>query len=269
MLLLVGLGTLAAAGPPEAGAPSTPASGDGDGPVVYPEPRETLEPVIRRDPLAFLQRARDWARDHIHEYTCQFQRLERVGGKLQKPEKTRLKFRARPFSLYMKWIEEPSKGQEVIYVEGKYGGKIQVHPSGILGIIFRRVPLDPEGKTARKHSRRPITMAGMVNMVSLVARQCEEAHDRGDLTLTYEGVRVEGGRPAFVLKRVLPPDKGYPCETLVIFIDTETLACVRTDAYNWEGELISHYFYTNITFQPDLTDRDFDPDNPDYGYRLF
>jgi len=255
---------------PETGQPASSApAASSKGGAVNPKSREALEPALRRDPLKFLQRARDWTEKHIHDYTCRFQRLERVGGKLQKPEKTRMKFRRHPFSVYMKWIADPSKGQEVIYVDGKYKDEIQVHPSGILGIIFRRVGLDPTGKTALKHSRRPITMAGMVNMIQLVARQCEEAHGRGDLTLTYEGVRVEAGRPAYVLKRILPPNKGYPCETLVIFIDAKTLACVRTDAYNWDGDLISHYFYTDIDLDPGLDDSDFDPDNPDYGYRLF
>jgi len=265
---MVGLAAFATAAATDAGE-STSADASPTSPAATPESRETLEPTIRRDPLAFLQRARAWAENHIHEYTCHFQKLERVDGRLQKPEKMRMKFRREPFSVYLKWIAEPSKGQEVIYVQGKYKGHVQVHPSGLLGVIFRRVPIDPMGKTARKHSRRPVTMAGMVNMIGLVTGQCEEAHARGDLTLTYEGVRVEAGRPAYVLKRVLPPDKGYPCETLLIFIDTETLACVRTDAYNWDGELISHYFYTNLNMAPGLTDRDFDPDNPDYGYRLF
>jgi len=268
--LLVCLTAPALGAAPEAGQPASSApAGASKGEAVYPKSRRALEPIIRRDPLGLLRRARDWAESHLHDYTCRFQRIERVGGTLQKPEKTRMKFRRQPFSVYMKWIADPSKGQEVIYVEGKYKDEIQVHPSGILGLIFRRVGLDPTGKTARKHSRRPITMAGMLNMIRLVTRQCEDAHERGDLTLTYEGVRVEAGRPAYVLKRILPPDKGYPCETLVIFIDTRTLACVRTDAYNWAGELISHYFYTDIDLDPGLDDRDFDPDNPDYEYRLF
>jgi hypothetical protein len=260
---------LAAGAASDAAQPAAPGPKAADGAVVYPQSREAMEPVIRKDPLAFLKRARDWADGRIRDYTCHFQKLERVGGELQRPEQMRMKFRLEPFSVYLKWISGPSEGQEVLYVEGQYKGKIQAHPSGILGVIFRKVAIDPDGKVAMKHSRRPLTKAGMVNMVELIARQCEEAHGRGDLTLTYEGVRVEADRPAYVLKRLLPPDKGYPCETLVIFIDTETLACVRSDAYDWDGELISHYFYTNIDFTPSLTDRDFDTDNPDYGYRLF
>jgi len=252
---------LCAAGP---AAPTAPAD-----PAVYPKCRDEVERLIRKDPLAFLQLARDWTAPRVTSYTGQFQKLERINGELRKLEKMHMKFRAEPFSVYLKWTSDSKKGQEAIYVRGLHKGKAQVHPAGLIGLIFRRVGIDPEGEEARKHSRRPVTMAGMSNMVTLITGQSEEARRRGDLTLTYEGVRHDGGRASYVLKRVLPDGKGYPCETLLIFIDCQYLVCVRTDAYNWNGDLISHYFYTDLVINPGLTDRDFDPDNPDYGYRLF
>jgi len=237
--------------------------------AVYPRGPAEMEPLIRADPLRFLQTARDWAAARIRRYTCRFQKLERIDGELQRPETMRMKFRADPFSVYLKWTADPSKGQEVIFVRGKYADKAVVHPSGLIGKIFRKVSIDPEGKIARKHSRRPITMAGMVYMIQLITGQCEEAQRRGDLTLTYEGIRHDGGRPSYLLKRVLPKDKGYPCKVLLIFVDCQTLACVRTDAYDWGGEILSHYFYTDLQINPDLPDDAFDPNNPDYGYRYF
>ena len=236
---------------------------------VYPKGREEMEALARTDPLRLLQVAREWHGERITGYTCRFQKVESIGGKLRKPETMRMKFRKTPFSVYLKWTSGPSKDQEVIYVEGVNKGKAVVHPSGILGMLFRKVSIDPLGKTATKHSRKPITMAGMENMISLITDQCEEAKAKGDLTLTYEGIRHDGGRPSYVLKRVLPEKKGYPCEVLIIYIDTEYLVCVRTDAYDWGGELQSHYFYTDLAINPGVTDEDFDPDNRAYAYRLF
>ncbi|HUU93793.1 MAG TPA: DUF1571 domain-containing protein [Phycisphaerae bacterium] len=236
---------------------------------VYPKGPEEMEALARTDPLRLLQVARDWHGERIVGYTCRFQKVENIDGELRKPETMRMKFRKTPFSVYLKWISDPSKDQEVIYVEGANKGKAVVHPPGILGILFRRVSIDPFGKTATKHSRRPITMAGMENMISLITGQSEEAKAKGDLTLTYEGIRHDGGRPSYVLKRVLPEKKGYPCEVLIIYIDTEYLVCVRTDAYDWGGELQSHYFYTDLALNPGVTNEDFDPDNRAYAYRLF
>lgn len=109
----------------------------------------------------------------------------------------------------------------------------------------------------------------MGNMLRLVLAQSEEAKSSGDLVLTYDGTREEGGRPAYMFTRTLPNKRGYPCAVLTIYIDRETLACVRTDSYDWSGSLFAHYSYSNIMINVGLVDRDFDPDNRDYGYRLF
>jgi hypothetical protein len=242
--------------------PSTPSP-------VYPKGLKEMEPLAKKEPLRLLQTARDWHDARIVGYTCRFQKIENIGGKLRKPETMRMIFRKAPFSIYLKWVTEPRKDQEAIYVDGAHKGKAVVHPPGLLGLLFRKVSIDPRGSLAMKHSRRPVTMAGIGNMISLVTRQCEEAKAKGDLTLTYEGIRHDGGRPSYVFKRVLPEKKGYPCDVLIIYIDVEYLLCVRTDAYDWGGELLSHYFYTDLAVNPGVTDDDFDPDNRAYGYRLF
>jgi len=237
--------------------------------AVFTDSPQKMEQLAASNPLEFMRIALRWTDANVIDYTCQLQKQEKIDGELQKTETMQMKFRANVFSVYLKWIAEPSKGQEVIYVDGKNDGKTVVHPSGFLGLLMRRVSLDPAGKTAMKHSRRPITSAGMANMLRLVIPQCEKALAAGDLTLTYEGLRTEGGRPAYVFKRVLPNKNDYPCPVLVIYLDQQFLTCVRTDAYDWDGSLLSQYIYSDITINPVLTDADFDPDNRDYNFRIF
>jgi hypothetical protein len=129
--------------------------------------------------------------------------------------------------------------------------------------------VEPTSKLALKHSRRPLTFAGMANMLRLVIPQCEKARANGDLTLTYEGLRDQNGRPTYVFKRVLPNKNDYPCPVLIIYIDQQFLICVRTDAYDWDGTLLSQYIYTDILINPGLKDEDFDVDNRDYNFRVF
>jgi hypothetical protein len=261
---------MALAGEPPPPVPVTPRTTEAaPSTVVYPKRPADLEAMARTDPLGLLREALRWHDAMIKGYTCQFYKVEMVGGKLLKPETMRMKFRVAPFSVYLKWIAAPSEGQEVIYVEGENKGNAWVHPSGLLGVLFRKVSIDPAGKTALKHSRRPVSNAGMGNMLNLIIPQCEAAQTKGDLKLTYEGLQQDAGRTYYVLKRVLPKDKGYPCDVLLIYLDTETLMCARTDAYDWSGELVSHYYYTDVVLNPELTDDDFDPDNKDYNYRLF
>jgi len=237
--------------------------------AVYPQPREEVEALARRDPLEFLRLSLKWYEAKVTSYACQFHKHERVGDKVRKPETIFMKFREKPFSVYMKWTADPSKGQEVIYVEGQYDNKAVVHPSGLLGFIFRKVSLDPEGKIANRHSRRPVTYAGLGNMLRVVIPQCEQAKANGDLVLEYLGVREEAGRPAYVIKRVLPKKHDYRSHQLFIFIDQQFLISVRTEAYLWDGTLLSDYRYTDLEINADLMDEDFDPDNPAYSYRLF
>ncbi|HET6440761.1 MAG TPA: DUF1571 domain-containing protein [Phycisphaerae bacterium] len=236
--------------------------------VVYPKPPKEMDALARSDGLALLEESLRWYERTVTDYTCTFTKQERIGETLAKIETTFLKFREKPFSAYLKW-SEPSKGQEVIFVQGRYGGKAVVHQSGLLGLIFRKVSIDPEGKRAMRHSRRPITFAGLGNMLRLAIGQCKAAQAKGDLVLEYQGVREEAGRPAYVFNRLLPNGKGYPCHQLFILIDQEFLLPVRTEAYLWDGRLLSDYRYTDLNLNPGLTDEDFSPENREYGYRAF
>jgi len=248
--------------------PKTPES-EGALKAVWPKTVAEMEKIAKADPLEFLRMSLKWADEKVADYTCQFQKIENIEGTLRKPETMRMKFRAGTFSIYLKWLLEPSKGQEVIYVEGANEGKAWVHPSGFIGVLFRKVSVDPLSKAALKHSRRPVTNAGMANMLRIIVPQCEEALANGDLKLTYEGIRDEGGRPAYVFKRVLPKKGDYPCDVLLIYIDQQYFVCVRSDSFDWSGELQSHYSYFDIIINPGLSDTDFDPDNGDYGFRLW
>jgi hypothetical protein len=241
---------------------------DGASKAIYPKPEE-MDALAQKDPLEFLKAALKWSEENVAGYTCQFTKQEKIGDELGDVETMQMKFRESAFSVYLKWIGDTSKGQEVIYSEGLFDNKAVVHPSGFLGILFRRVPIDPESKLAMKHSRRPITSAGMTNMLRLIVPQCEESLANGDLTLTYEGLRDQGGRPTHVIKRVLPNQNNNPCAVLTIYIDREYMICVRTDAFNWDGSLLSQYIYSDFVINPAFTDLDFDPDNKDYSYRLF
>ncbi len=261
--------TAAAAEKPAATATApAPDQPEGAKVAVYPKPEE-MDKLAQTNPLEFLKAALKWSDENITDYTCTFVKQERIAGELRDVETMQMKLRESTFSVYLKWIADPSKGQEVIYVDGLYDSKAVVHPSGFIGILFRKVPIDPTSKLALKHSRRPLTNAGMANMLRLIIPQCEAAQDAGDLQLTYEGLRDQGGRPAHVFKRILPNKNDYPCSVLTIYVDREYMACVRTDAYDWDGGLLSQYIYSDLVINPGLTDLDFDPDNKDYGYRLF
>jgi hypothetical protein len=258
-----------AAGAPAPGARAEAPPPDGARQAVYQADPQEMEKLAARDPLEFLRIALKWCDERVTNYTCEFHKQEKIDGEIHKPEIMQMKFRANTFSVYLKWTGDFAKGQEVLFVEGQNDGKAVVRPSGLLGILFRKISLDPTSKTALKHSRRPITKAGMANMLRLIIPQCEIARANNDLRLTYEGVRDQAGRPAYVFKRLLPKKGDYPCPVLLVYVDREFLVCLRTDAYDWDGTLLSQYIYSDVRINPGLKDADFDVNNADYGFRLF
>ena len=250
-------------------AAPAPALPEGARKAVFTDSPEEMQKLAASDPLEFLRKSLRWCDERVLDYRCQFQKQEKIEGVILKTETMQMKFRAKTFSLYIKWVGDVSAGQEAVYVEGQNDGKVAVHPSGLLGVLMHKVMVDPTSKLALKHARRPLTFAGMANMLRLIIPQCERAKANGDLTLTYEGIRDQNGRPAYVFKRVLPNKNDYPCPVLTIFIDQQFLICVRTDAYDWDGTLMSQYIYSDILINPGLKDEDFDVGNREYGFRIF
>ncbi len=91
-------------------------------------------------------------------YTAIFHKQERIQEKLADEETIFLKFK-KPFKIYMKWVKEPYKGRESLYVEGYNDNRIKVRESGLAGIIT--VDIDPKGTLVMKGNRHPVTDSGI------------------------------------------------------------------------------------------------------------
>jgi hypothetical protein len=218
-----------------------------------------MELMAKADPLAFLKMTLKWYDTHVSSYTCTCIKQEHVGGELLKTETTDMKFREKPFSVRLRW-NNPNKGQEGMYVEGQNKNKLVVHPIGLLALLFPTARIEPTDERAMARARRPITCAGVGNMMRLIVSQCDDAKAKGDLQLEYLGIREEGGRQTYVFKRTLPRGKEYPAYTMTVYIDQIFMIPIRSDAYDWDGNLLGHYRYMDLILNPPLTDDDFNPD---------
>ncbi len=96
--------------------------------------------------------------ERTESYTAVFHKQERVKGWLKPKETVSLKFK-KPFKVYMKWIEDPGKGREILYVDGQNNNRILLHEPGIMGVVIMN--LHPQGHLAMNGSRHPITEAGL------------------------------------------------------------------------------------------------------------
>ncbi|NIO16582.1 MAG: DUF1571 domain-containing protein [Deltaproteobacteria bacterium] len=198
-------------------------------------------------------------------YTGIFHKQERIGGKLRKKETIFFKFK-RPFKIYMKWIERPYRGRELIYVEGRNKNRIKAREGGLLGLFT--VNLDPMGSKVMRENRHPITESGLENLVKLIAEQVRRGVASGELTSRDRGEDEVFGRRTRKLEGIFPDDerKGYYCYRTVLDMDMEAKVPIRVLVYDWEDRLIENYGFEDLRLNAGLTEEDFNPDNPEYGF---
>ena len=200
----------------------------------------------------------------VDNYTAVFHRIERVNGKLIPEETAFLKFK-RPFKVYMRWIN-PLEGQESLYIEGANNNKVLAHGTGLTKLIT--VNLNPTGSMAMENSRHPITEAGLEVVVKKIGANLQRGLHAGELTSKDHGEQTVYGRKTRELEGILPKDssKGYYCYRCIVNLDVETRMPIKTQIFDWDDQLVECYGYENLSLNPGLSDKDFDPKNPEYHF---
>jgi outer membrane lipoprotein-sorting protein len=200
----------------------------------------------------------------LDDYTAIFHRIERVNGKLVPEQTTALKFK-RPFKVYMRWIN-PFKGQELLYMEGANNNKVRAHGTGLAKLIT--LNLDPTGALAMEHSRHPVTEAGLELLVKRIGSDLRRGLRAGELISKDRGEQTVYGRNTREIEGILPkdPSKGYYCYRCIVNLDIETQMPIRTQIFDWENQLVECYGYERLSLNPGLSDKDFDPKNPQYHF---
>jgi hypothetical protein len=213
--------------------------------------------------------------ESIKDYTCVMLKRERINGVLLEQETMFMKIRHEPFSVYTRFeAPESKKGQEAIYVEGKNDNKLIAHSPHLPGKLLGTLRLRPEGWVAMRDNLHPITDAGIKN---LLLQTLELASEHRDFLQRCETRFIEGktidDRPCKTLEIRSPaPYLGIRMAIARIYLDVEWNLPVGYESYEFADDpkaeplLLEQYFYTQLKFNQNLTDSDFDPDNPEYGY---
>jgi hypothetical protein len=198
-------------------------------------------------------------------YTAIFHKQERIKQKLTEKETIFLKFK-KPFKVYMKWVKEPFKGRESLYIDGYNNNLIKVRECGILGIFT--VDLDPKGTLIMKGNRHPVTHSGIENLVQLIKRSWERGVSAGEIDIRKKRDESVYGRATKKVEMVFPKKKenSYYCHRVLINFDVETKLPIRVHIYDWNDTLIESYGYEAIKLDAGLTEADFDPNNPEYRF---
>lgn len=193
------------------------------------------------------------------DYTCTLIKQERLRGKVGKVQTVAVKFRNKPFSVAMKWVKNAPIGDRVLYIEGKYGGKMLVRPRGLIGKLVGTVMRKPDGKDARKNSLRTVDKFGFERSLQSLLTYYEAGRAAGELGMAYGKEAEVAGRRAVVLVRYLTDDPKYPSYKTLAYIDLEYLVPICVEGFDSKDNLICRYVFKDMKFNVRLTDQDFTP----------
>jgi outer membrane lipoprotein-sorting protein len=225
-------------------------------PIAEADQRERLLSLVTRMESSYAR---------VSDYTAVFRKQERVDGKLLSEETTLLKFQ-KPLKVYMKWIEDPSKGTEALYVDGSNGNKLLVRRGGLLG--FPTLSLDPRGSLAMTKNRHPITEVGFGYLINELQRNVKMALQHGELELIRLAEESFRGRSAMALEAKFAPRAGrtYHASRMVCHIDTELQLPIGAAFYDEADTLIERYSYSDVKLNVGLTPLDFSRENKAYRF---
>ena len=197
---------------------------------------------------------------------------ERIGGDLLDSELV-MTVRHEPFAVYVKYVD-PNGGRQVLYRDGENDGQMLVRQTGLASFLGT-MQVAPAGTLALKENRHPITKAGMANLAGGVADEWSElssAAPDGMTVRRYPSAKFADFRcEAFEVSHEHPgPHVAFHRTRL--FLDRATGLPVRVQRYGFpsavgiDAPLVEDYAYFDLDLKTRLTDRDFDPANPSYGF---
>ena len=178
--------------------------------------------------------------DKLGSYTAIFHKQERVNGKLLEEETILLKFK-KPFKMYMKWIKDPYKGREVLYVEGWNENQIKVHEGGITGIVT--LNLNPGGFMAMKGNRHPVTDTGIGHLIKIIGENLRRRMKAGEFKLLEHGEETVYRRKTRKVEVLFERDrtKGYYGYRVIVNLDKEKKVPIKIQIYDWDDQLVESY----------------------------
>ncbi|RMF92573.1 MAG: DUF1571 domain-containing protein [Nitrospinota bacterium] len=198
----------------------------------------------------------------VEDYTAILKSQERIEGRL-KPESTiAIKFK-KPFMVYMKWLDGPHKGREVLYVEGKNDNKLLVQTHK--WYQFFPLSLDPYGSMAMEGNRHPITDIGIGRLIQLLTTNFRQAQANGEVQIVEASPDTIFQRPAYKIEARFPAGKYY-APRVILHIDQEYLLPIQVTVFDEADQMVEKYGYTNLRLNVGLTEHDFDKENKDYGF---
>jgi Protein of unknown function (DUF1571) len=215
-------------------------------------------------------------------YSATFIKRERIGSDVTDLTTIEIKVRHQPFAVYLKWLEGPGAGKEVLYVDGENDGSMLVRLGGVKGRLIPAFKLDVTGALAMNQSRYPVTKAGILGLAdSLIAHREMELRNQVHARARQEPDALCDGRTCAVYVFEFDDKERSPdYRKSIQYLDRRWNVPLQVENYGWpepgqhlegaaldEATLIEYYKYSNIVADGRLNDDDFSPSNPEYRFR--
>ncbi len=264
-VVVAGLWWHGRAAPGETGLPAGPAASPP--PLDNPDRAHPLYPALE---LAL--RIENRIASGIRDYRALLVKRERIGSEIQE-EHLRIKIRHEPFSVYACRLDAQGQPRdEGIFVEGRNDNKLLGYTKSFPGRLLGTVAIDPRGSIAMTNQHYPITEIGILNLCRRIIEIVQEDMGHGPCQVTFQEAELDG-RPVTRVEVVHPERQPwFRFHVGRVYVDRQLEVPLRYEAYDWpkqpggEPELIEQYTYRDLVLNVGLTDRDFDPKNPEYAF---
>ena len=199
------------------------------------------------------------AAEALDTYTARFEKQERINGRLRPLEEVDVAIREDPLSIRMKWVGRVDRGKDALYVEDENDDRLRVY-TGHKALKIR-LNLDPDGDTAMKGNRYPMTNMGLVTLARGLLQGTGEAAPAPKESFQYLGSsRLLGREVRLVGRRTFPA--GDEAHQYVLYaLDAERGFPLMAVRYDGDGRLVELYCYRKVDPAADLPEKIFDFDS--------
>jgi hypothetical protein len=217
----------------------------------------------------FVKKAREQL-ETFDSYIVRLTRREAINGQLQPEEVILFRFRAKPWSVYLKWLGKEGKGREVVFVQGQHDNKIHsLLSAGDIPFMpaGKRMALSPDNILVKSACRHPLEEAGIAASVQrigrLLANTASDPRKNGTLRVVGPVKRPEFEKAVWGLEHTLPPGSDPTLEQggkRTYFFHPETHLPMLILAFDEAGNEAEYYHYDRLQRAVKLDDHDFNPD---------
>jgi len=248
---------------------NAPAAAARDTPQVDPLATSPSRPEAITSPEHLVRLAREQL-STFDSYIARLSRREAINGQMQPEEVMMFRFRAKPWSVYLKWLSKEGKGREVLYVKGQHDNKIHsLLSAGDIPFMpaGKRMALSPDNILVKSACRHPLEEAGLAACVERIGRILALSRDdpkrQGTVKLIGPVKRDEFDKPVWGIEHTLPPRADPTLERggkRIYYFDPDISLPTLITAYDERGVEVEYYFYDRLQRAVKLDDHDFDPD---------